>query len=119
MTVHDHARFMRGPALEAAREVDAGGVQVAGPRQALVHVPAPAARSGLTAAIPMENPYCSFELTCSHRSWLTAALIPVENPYCSCELARRSVVDGTEEMIPQANMSSLWSHLAYSCTAYG
>ena len=30
---------------------------------------------GFTAAVPMENPYCS----------LTAA-VPMENPYCSCKL---------------------------------
>ena len=38
-----------------------------------------------TAAIPMENPYCSCKLT------LTAA-IHMENPYCSCKLTLTAVI---------------------------
>ena len=48
---------------------------------------------GLPAAtIPMDNPYCSCELTLhgaleQGESWLTSS-IPMANPFCSCELTR-------------------------------
>ena len=44
--------------------------------------------SWLTAAIPMDNPYCGCKHIGAVISWLTAA-IPMDNPYCGCKLLTR------------------------------
>ena len=76
MKVSPAARWA-APAREAvSRDAAVVGRRAQPPGSAVQH------RCGLTAAIPMDNPYCSCKLVGG--SWLTAA-IPMENAYRSCE----------------------------------